>query len=156
MAIDFVHYHHADLALHTWSGNFNLRALLGATRAYLLAPAQFEILDARRLNLDSISTMDLYKLAECLHSAYESDQHVPGKTAIVHHEEIPHIYSSSQRLFHSFSVWAKEHKLPRDFALFPSMADAVAWLGNRKISELHADRLTQETTDVAPGQALSA
>jgi hypothetical protein len=156
MAIDFVHYHHTDLALHTWSGDFNLNALLSATRAYMLAPAEFEILDIRRLNLDSISSMDLFKLAEHLRSAYQSDRHVPGKTAIVYHEEIPLIYSSSQRLFHSFSIWAKEHKLPRNFALFPTMADAIAWLGSRKIHDLHAGNLLSETPGDLPDQALSA
>ena len=156
MAIDFVHYHHTDLALHTWSGNFNLKEYTSATRAYLLAPAQFEILDVRRLNLDSLTSMDLFKLAERLRRAYESDRHVPGKTAIVYHEDIPPIYSSSQRLFHSFSIWVKEHNLPRDFALFPSMADAIAWLGNRKISETHTEDSMLETTEATPDQALSA
>jgi hypothetical protein len=156
MAIDFVHYHDTDLALHTWSGDFNLKALLNATRAYLLAPAEFEILDIRRLNLDSISSMDLFKLAEHLHAAYQSDRHVPGKTAIVYHEDLPLIYSSSQRLFHSFSIWAKEHQLPRDFALFPSMAEAIAWLGNRSIQDRHTEELTAKEQDCSPDQALSA
>ena len=156
MAIDFVHYHHTDFALHTWSDTFNLNDLLSAMRAYLQAPAQFEILDIRRLNLNSISSMDLFRLAEHLRSAYDANRHVPGKTAIVHQEKIPHIYSSSQRLFHSFSIWVKEHKLPRDFALFPSMADAVNWLDNRKIYDLHADTLTLETMEAIPDQALSA
>ena len=156
MAIDFVHYHYADFAFHTWSGTFNLNDLQSAMRAYLQAPAQFEILDIRRLNLNSISSMDLFRLAEHLRSAYDADRHVPGKTAIVHQEKIPHIYSSSQRLFHSFSIWVKEHKLPRDFALFPSMADAVTWLDSRKIRDLHADTLTFEATQTISDQALSA
>jgi hypothetical protein len=121
-----------------------------------LAPAEFEILDVRRLNLDSISAMDLFKLAEHLRTAYESDRHVPGKTAIVYNEDIPHIYSSSHRLFHSFSIWIKEHNLPRDFALFPSMADAIAWLGNRQIRDLHADDLELDTTGNISDQSLSA
>jgi hypothetical protein len=156
MAIDFVHYHHTDLALHTWSGNFDLKALLSATRAYLLTPAQFEILDIRRLNLDSISSMDLFKLAEHLHTAYQADRHVPGKTAIVYHEEIPLIYSSSQRLFHSFSIWVKEHQLPRNFALFHSISDAIAWLGSRKIQDMHGEILATQAIDKPPDQKLSA
>lgn len=156
MAIDFVHYHHTDLALHTWSGNFNLKDYLSATRAYLLAPAEYEILDIRRLNLDSISSMDLFKLAEHLCEAYESERHVPGKTAVVYQEDLPLIYSSSHRLFHSFSIWIKEHHLPRDFALFPSMADAITWLGSRKILDLHNDALMRETTEANTDQALSA
>ena len=43
MAIDFVHYHQTDLALHTWSGNFNLNDYLSATRAYMLAPAEIDL-----------------------------------------------------------------------------------------------------------------
>jgi len=156
MAIDFVHYHDIDLALHTWSGNFDFKDYMCATRAYLLAPARFEILDIRRLNLDSISSMDLFKLAEHLRAAYESDRHVPGRTAIVYHEDIPLIYSSSQRLFHSFSIWVKEHHLPRDFALMPSMADAVAWLGNPRMSDTHTTALVAETNQSTPDQALSA
>ena len=156
MAIDFVHYHHTDFALHTWSGTFNFNDLLSAMRAYLQAPAQFEILDIRSLDLNSISSMDLFRLAEHLRSAYDANRHVPGKTAIVHQETIPHIYSSSQRLFHSFSIWVKEHKLPRDFALFPSMSDAVTWLGSRKIYDLHIETLTLGATEAISDQALSA
>lgn len=156
MAIDFVHYHYTDLAIHTWTDNFNLKGLLRATRAYMLTPAEFEILDIRRLNLDSINSMDLFKLAEHLRSAYQSDRHVPGKTGIVYHADGPTIYSSSQRLFHSFSIWAKEHKLPRDFALFSCMADAVAWLGSRKINDEHAEALNTEHRDRDSGQILSA
>jgi hypothetical protein len=100
--------------------------------------------------------MDLFNLAEHLRAAYESDRHVPGKTAIVYQEDIPLIYSSSQRLFHNFSIWVKEHNLPRDFALFPSMADAVTWLGSRPIRDLHAEALTSETTEAGPDQAMSA
>jgi hypothetical protein len=156
MAIDFVHYHHTDFALHTWSGTFNLNAFLYATRAYLLAPAQFEILDIRSLNLNSIGSMDLFRMAGHLRSAYAANRHVPGKTAIVHQEKIPHIYSDSQRLFHSFSIWIKEHKLPRDFALFPSMADAVTWLGSSQIYDRHADTLTSEPSDTISDKALRA
>jgi len=156
MAIDFVHYHHTDLALHTWSGRFNLQDFLNATRAYLMAPAQYEILDIRRLDLDTINSMDLFKLADHLRAAYESDRHVPGKTAIVYQEDIPLIYSSSQRLFHSFSMWVKEHNLPRDFALFPSMTDAIPWLGSREISDRYADALIQGATEASPDQAMSA
>jgi hypothetical protein len=144
MAIDFVHYHTTDLAIHTWTDDFKLEALLRATRAYMLSPAAYEILDIRRLNLDSINSMDLFKLADQLRAAYQSERHVPGKTAIVYREDVPPIYSSSQRLFHSFSIWAKEHQLPRDFALFPSMANAVAWLGSKNISDEHAARLMLE------------
>ena len=93
-----------------------------------------------RLNLDSINSMDLFKLAEHLRFAYQSGRHVPGKTAIVYREDGPPIYSSSQRLFHSFSVWAKEHQLPRDFALFSVMADAITWLGNKKKSAMNTVR----------------
>ena len=156
MAIDFVHYHHTDLAIHSWTEDFDLNALLRATRAYMLTPAEFEILDIRRLNLDSITSMDLFKLAEHLHSAYQSDRHVPGKTGIVYREDGPPIYSSSQRLFHSFSIWAKEHCLPRDFALFPCMTDAIAWLGNRKISDEHAEALANANSDLELDQLLSA
>lgn len=144
MAIDFVHYHATDLAIHTWTDNFKLKELLRATKAYMLSPAAYEILDIRRLNLDSISSMDLFKLADHLRTAYQSERHVPGKTAIVYREDGPPIYNSSQRLFHSFSIWAKEHQLPRDFALFAAMADAVAWLGSKKISDAHATRLMLE------------
>ena len=156
MAIDFVHYHQIDLALHIWSGNFNLKDYISATRAYMLAPAAFEILDIRRLNLDSIGSMDLYKLASYLRSSYESDRHVPGKTAVVYHEDIPQIYCSSQRLFHNFSIWVREHKLPRAFSLFSSMADAIAWLGNSKIRGLQVDTLMLEIANDAPDQVLNA
>lgn len=156
MAIDFVHYHHTDLAIHSWTDDFNLHDLLRATHAYMLTPAEFEILDIRRLNLDSINSMDLYKLAEHLHSAYQSDRHVPGKTGIVYREDGPPIYSSSQRLFHSFSIWVKEHRLQRDFALFSCMTDAIAWLGNRKISDKHAEALTTENLDLNFDRLLSA
>ena len=156
MAIDIVHYHYTDLAIHTWTDNFNLKELLRATRAYLLTPAQFEILDIRRLNLDSINSMDLFKLAEHLRSAYQSDRHVPGKTGIVYREDGLPIYSSSHRLFHSFSIWSKEHQLPRDFALFSSMADAIAWLENRKITDEQVAALTAEHRDTSSDQALSA
>jgi hypothetical protein len=156
MAIDFVHYHHTDLAIHTWTDNFNLKDLLRATRAYMLSPAEFEILDIRRLNLDSINSMDLFKLAEHLGSAYQSDRHIPGKTGIIYRTEGPPIYSSSQRLFHSFSIWAKEHQLPRDFALFASMADAIAWLGSKEIEEQHAEALTTGTPGRDSDQILSA
>jgi hypothetical protein len=71
-------------------------------------------------------SMDLFKLADQLRAAYQSERHVPGKTAIVYREDGPPIYSSSQRLFHNFSIWAKEQQLPRDFALSSAMADAVA------------------------------
>ena len=84
------------------------------------------VYDIRRLNLDSINSMDLFRLADQLRAAYQSERHVPGKTAIVYREDGPPIYSSSQRLFHNFSIWAKEHQLPRDFSLFSAMADAVA------------------------------
>jgi len=156
MAIDFVHYHYTDLAIHTWTDDFNLKDLLRATRAYMLTPAEFEIIDIRRLNMDSINSMDLFKLAEHLRFAYQSDRHVPGKTGIVYCEDGPTIYSSSQRLFHSFSIWAKEHKLPRDFALFSGMADAIAWLGNRRIKNEHAEDLTAVIRDGYPNQVLSA
>jgi len=156
MAIDFVHYHDTDLAIHTWTDNFNLKDLLRATRAYMVTPAEFEILDIRRLNLDSINSMDLFKLAEHLRSAYQTDRHVPGKTGIVYREDGPTIYNSSQRLFHSFSIWAKEHQLPRNFALFSSLADAIAWLGSRKITDEHLAALTTEIRDEDPAQALSA
>ena len=156
MAIEFVHYHDTDLAIHAWTGDFNLGEMLRATRAYMVTPAQFEILDTRRLNLDSISSMDLFKLADHLRDAYQSHRHVPGKTAIVYQEKGPRIYSSSQRLFHSFSIWVKEHKLPRDFALFPSMADAIAWLGSRTIQETFSDDPSPETADADPDTILSA
>ena len=152
MAIDFVHYHHTDLALHAWTDNFNLEEYLRATRAYMMAPAAFEILDIRRLNLASIRSVDLFKLAEHLRSIYGSDRHVPGKTAIVYQEEVPLIYSSSQRLFHSFSIWVKEHQLPRNFALFPDLEKAIAWLGSPQIQAL-ADNLASE---LHVNQALSA
>jgi len=156
MAIDFVHYHDTDLAIHSWTGNFSLNDLLRATRAYMLAPAEFEVLDIRRLNLDSIYSMDLFKLAEHLHFAYQSDRHIPGKTGIVFREDGPPIYSSTQRLFHSFSIWAKEHQLPRNFALFSSMTDAIAWLGNRRISDEHAEALAIDNSDRDFDQLISA
>lgn len=156
MAIDFVHYHDTDLAIHTWTDAFDLNAMLRATRAYLLTPAKFEVLDIRRLNLDTISSMDLFKLAEHLRAAYRSDRHIPGKTAIVYQEDGPPIYSSSQRLFHSFSIWAKEHRLPREFALFPSVDEAVAWLGSREISTDFTEALSSDALEDDPDQALSA
>jgi len=156
MAIDFVHYHDTDLAIHTWTDAFNLKGMLRATRAYLLTPAKFEVLDIRRLNLDTITSMDLFKLAEHLRLAYQSDRHVPGKTAIVYHEDVPPIYSSSQRLFHSFSIWAKEHQLPRDFALFTSMEDAIVWLGSREINADLAETLSSDPHEKNSDQALTA
>lgn len=144
MAIDFVHYHHTDLVLHAWTDNFNLEEYLRASQAYMMAPAEFEILDIRRLNFDSISSVDLFKLAEHLRSIYGSDRHVPGKTAIVYQEEASPICSSSQGLFNSFSIWVKEHQLPRDFALFPDLEKAIAWLGNPQIQALNADNLASE------------
>ena len=156
MAIDFVHYHTTDLAIHTWSDDFSLEALLRATRAYLLTPARYEILDIRRLNLGSIGSMDLFRLAEHLREAYRSDRHVPGKTAIVCLTDGPLVYSSSHRLFHNFSIWAKEHKLPRDFALYSSMADAIAWLGSRAIEDAHAESLSSETYAEDPVQSKRA
>lgn len=156
MAIDFVHYHDTDLAIHTWTHNFRLREFLLATRTYLLDPARFEIVDIRRLNLASITSRDLFKLSEYLHSAYQSKRHISGKTAIVYHEEMPPSYSRSQRLFHNFSIWTKEHQLPRDFALFPSMAEAVAWLGSRHIQAAHCEALARDRLDEAADQALSA
>ena len=156
MAIDFVHYHSTDLAIHTWSHDFSLDELLRATRAYMLSPAEFEILDIRRLNLDSVSSMDLFKLAEHLQAAYQSDRHVPGKTAIVYFEDGPAIYSSSHRLFHNFSIWAKEHELPRDFALFSAMAEAIAWLGHRISSDASTDGSALDILDGNGNQSLSA
>jgi hypothetical protein len=156
MAIEFVHYHDTDLAIHAWAGDFCLDEMLRATRAYLLTPAQFEILDTRRLNLKSISSMDLFKLADHLRDAYQSNRHVPGKTAIVYQEKGPRIYSSSQRLFHSFSIWVKEHRLPRDFALFPSMPDAIAWLGSRNILETFSDDSSPDILGNDPDAILSA
>jgi hypothetical protein len=156
MAIDFVHYHATDLAIHNWTDDFKLKELLRATRAYMLSPAAYEILDIRRLNLDSINSMDLFKLADHLRVAYQSERHVPGKTAIVCREDGPPIYSSSQRLFHSFSIWAKEHQLPRDFALFSTMADAVAWLGSKHIGDEHAERLILEEQSNACDRASCA
>jgi hypothetical protein len=156
MAIDFVHYRDTDLAIHTWTQNFSLKEFLQATRAYLLSPARYEILDIRRLNLDSIGSMDLFNLAEHLHTAYRAERHVPGKTAVVYHDEMPPPYSSSQRLFHNFSIWAKEHRLPRDFALFSSMAEAVSWLGDRRIQNAHGDELLCDMAADATAQPLSA
>jgi len=156
MAIDFVHYHDTDLAIHTWTDRFSLDEMLRATRAYLLNPAEFEILDTRRLNRDSIKFMDLYRLAEHLRKAYQSDRHVPGKTAIVYREDGPQLYSGSHRLFHSFSIWAKEHELPRDFALFPNMADAIAWLGSRTIQDTFAENHSSEFRDPIADSARSA
>jgi hypothetical protein len=138
MAIEFVHYPTTNLAIHTWSEDFSLDALLRASRAYLLAPARFEILDIRRLNLDAIGAQDLFELAEHLRRAYHSDRHVPGQTAIVRPADGALVSSRSQRLLHNFSIWAKELQLPRDFALFSTMADAVAWLGSHTIETAQA------------------
>ena len=156
MAIEFVHYRATDLAIHRWSDDFSLDELLRATRAYMLTPAEFEILDIRRLNLDSISSMDLFSLAEHLRRAYQSDRHIPGKTAIVYHEDVALLDSSSQRLFHSFSIWAKEHQMPRDFALFASMNEAIGWLGSRKIDEEYSDTLEITRNEIDSKHVLSA
>ena len=100
--------------------------------------------------------MDLFKLAEYLQSAYQTKRHVPGKTAIVYHDDMPPLYSRSQRLFHNFSIWAKELQLPRDFALFPTMTEAIAWLGNRRLQDVHGEALAADLPDDAVHQALGA
>ena len=157
MAIEFVHYHATDLAIHSWSENFSLDELLRATRAYMVSPAEFEVLDIRRLNLNSISSMDLFNLAEHLRGAYQSERHIPGKTAVVYHEDVDPMYSSSHRLFHSFSIWAKEHQIPRDFALFGSMDEAIGWLGSRTIQETYKESIkSSQDGIIGSDQAMSA
>jgi len=147
MAISFMHDQETDLAIFTLTGDFNLDEWLSAARAGAFPPASLEIMDLRRCNLNAMRSMDLARFTRYLRSAMDKGRLIPGKTAIVANEDGPRRYSSAHRLFHNFSIFAEENKLPRDFKLFTTVKDALDWIGNREIIAKHAPALHKDASD---------
>ena len=134
MAIDFVHDQDIDLAIFTLTGEFNLDEWLCSAKAGAFPPAFFEIFDLRRCNLNAMRSMDLARFTRYLRSAMDHGRLIPGKSAILASEDGPRRFNPAHRLFHSFSIFAEENKLPRDFKLFTTVKDALDWIDNRQIT----------------------
>lgn len=141
MAIDVRHDQDLDLAIFTLTGDFSFDEWLSAARASAFPFVFIEIMDLRRCNLNAMRAMDLARFTRYLRSAMDRGWLIPGKTAILVIEEGPRRYSPAHRLFHSFSIFAEENKLPRDFQLFTAVKDALGWIDNRQISEKYTHAL---------------
>ena len=123
--------------MFTLTGNFSLEEWLEAAKKGTFVSAYLEIVDMRRCNLNAIRTMDLSKLTRHLRSARDAGRLIPGKTAILVSGDRPLFYSPAHRLFHSFSVFAKENALPREFKLFTSLGASLRWLDNPALADKH-------------------
>ena len=156
MAIDFMHDQDSDLAIFTLTGNFNLDEWLDSARADAFPPAFVEIMDLRRCNLNAMRSMDLARFTRYLRSAMDRGRLIPGKTAILATEDGPRRYNPAHRLFHSFSIFAEENKLPRDFKLFTAVKDALDWIGDRQISEKYAHALCNDRLNNGNDVAMNA
>lgn len=141
MAIIFMHDQETDLAIFTLTGNFNLEEWLGTAATGQFTPAFYEIVDLRHCNLNAMRSMDLARFTRYLRSAMDRGRLIPGRTAIIANEDGPRRYNPAHRLFHSFSIFAEENKLPRDFQLFTAVKDALDWIDNRQISEKYTHAL---------------
>lgn len=156
MAIDFRHDRELDLAIFTLTGNFSFDEWLSAARACAFPFAFIEILDLRRCNLNAMRAMDLARVTRYLRSTVDRGRLIPGKTALLAIEDGPRRYSPAHRLFHSFSIFAEENKLPRDFKLFTSVKDALYWIGNHQISEKYTHALCNDAVDNGADVAIDA
>ena len=156
MAIEFVYDQETDLAIFTLTGNFNLEEWLNTAATGRFTPALIEIMDLRRCNLNTMRSMDLARLTRYLGSAMDRGRLIPGKTAILVMEDGPPRYNPAYRLFYSFSIFARENKLPREFKLFTSVKHALDWIDNQQLSEKYAHTLLSETSDHGADVTLSA
>jgi len=147
MAISFMHDQDIDMAIFTLTGNFNLDEWLSAAKAGAFPPAFFEIFDLRRCNLNAMRSMDLARFTRYLRSAMDHGRLIPGKTAILANEDGPRRYNPAHRLFHSFSIFAEENKLPRDFKLFTAVKEVLDWIGNREMAAKYAHVLRTDASD---------
>lgn len=156
MAIDFVHDQDIDLAIFTLKGNFNLDEWLSSAKTGAFPPAFFEIFDLRRCNLNAIRSMDLARLTRYLRSAMDHGRLIPGKSAILASEDGPRRFNPAHRLFHSFSIFAEENKLPRDLKLFTTVKEALDWIDNRQITAKYAHVLRTDASDRGVDVAMKA
>lgn len=156
MAIFFLHDQETDLAIFTLTDKFNLDEWLRSAKAGAFPPAFIEVMDLRRCNLNAMRSMDLAKLTRCLRFAMDHGQLIQGKTAILATEDGPRRFSPAQRLFHSFLIFAKENKLPRDYKLFTTVKDALDWIGNRQITAKYAHALGTDASNLGVDVTLQA
>lgn len=101
-------------------------------------------------------SMDLARFTRYLRSAMDHGRLIPGKTAILVIEDGPPRYNPAYRLFYSFSIFAGENKLPRDFKLFTDVKNALDWIDNNQLSEKYAHTLLSEISDRGADVTLSA
>jgi hypothetical protein len=99
---------------------------------------------------------DLARFTRYLRSAMNRGRLIPGKTAVLDIEDGPRRCNPAHRLFHSFSIFAEENKLPRDFKLFTAVKDALDWIGDRQISEKYANALCNGRLNNGADVAMSA
>ena len=147
MAIYYRHDQETDLAIYTVTGRFKLDEWLQSARAGAFPSSAIEIMDIRRCDLNAMRSMDLARFTRYLRSAMDHGRLIPGKTAIIAREDGPSRYNPAHRLFYSFSIFARENKLPRDFKLFTVVEEALEWIGNRRIAEKHTHTLHRNDSD---------
>ncbi len=154
MAIDFTYDQTVDLAFFRLTGPFDLEEWLRSAETGRFTPALYEIVDMRRCNLNAMRSMDLFNFTRYLQSAREIGRLIPGKTAILAAAEGPLIYNPAHRVFHSFFIFAQENKLPRDYKLFASVREALAWLETPPLPQPLAHALGIGTANHSAGRAM--